>query len=88
MQGGERDTDVKNRLLDAEGKGGMIGDSSIETWYIPYVNRWPVQVQCMRQDTQSWCSGTTHSGGMGESQEGGSKWRDTCTPMADSSMYD
>ena len=31
MQGGERDTDVKNRLLEAEGKGGMIGDSSIET---------------------------------------------------------
>ena len=35
MQGSKRDTDVKNRLLDAgEGKGGMIGDSSIETWYI------------------------------------------------------
>ena len=34
-----KDTDVKNRLLDSvgEGKGGMIGENSIETYILPYV---------------------------------------------------
>ena len=27
--------------------------------------RWPVQVQCMKQDIQSWCSGTTQRDGVG-----------------------
>ena len=35
----------------------------------PYIaigkNRWPVQVWCMKQGTQNWCSGTTQRGGMG-----------------------
>ena len=35
----KKDTDVKNRLLDSvgEGKGGMIGENSIETYILPYV---------------------------------------------------
>ena len=35
----ERDTDIKNRLLDSvwEGKGGMIWENSIETCILPYV---------------------------------------------------
>ena len=34
MRDSERDTDVKNRLLDSvgEGEGGMILENSIETW--------------------------------------------------------
>ena len=40
MQDSKRDTDVKNRLLDAvgEGKGRMIWENSIETCILPYAN--------------------------------------------------
>ena len=35
-------------------------------------NRWPVQVWCMKQGTQGWCSGTTQRGiGYGGRWEGG-----------------
>ena len=35
----QRDTDVKNRLLDfvGESEGGMIWENSIETCILPYV---------------------------------------------------
>ena len=41
MQGSKRDTDIKNRLLDTmgEGEGGMTGESSIETYILPYVKQ-------------------------------------------------
>ena len=41
MQDSKRDTDVKNRLLDAvgEGEGGMIGKNSTETCILPYVKQ-------------------------------------------------
>ena len=37
----QRDTDVKNRLLDSvgEGEGGMICDNSIETCILSYVKQ-------------------------------------------------
>ena len=38
---------------------------------VPSQLRWPVQVRCMKQGTQSWCSGTTQRDGVG----GGSGWR-------------
>ena len=70
MQGSKRDTDVKNRLLNyvGEGKGGMIGKNSIETYILPYV-----KIRCMKQGTQSWCSGTTQSDGVG--REVGGRFR-------------
>ena len=39
MRDSERDTDVKNRVLDSvgEGEGGMIWENSIETCILPYV---------------------------------------------------
>ena len=39
MQGSERDTDVKNRLVGCvgKGKGGMVWENSIETCILPYV---------------------------------------------------
>ena len=57
----KRDTDVKNRLLDSvgEGDGGMIWENNIETCMLPYVKQMTMQIQCMKQGTQSWCSGTT-----------------------------
>ena len=40
MQDRERDTDVKNRLLDSvEGEGRMIWENSIETCILPYVKQ-------------------------------------------------
>ena len=41
MQGSERDTDVKNRLLDSMGEcgSGMISENSIETCILPYVKQ-------------------------------------------------
>ena len=37
----QKDTDIKNRLLDSvgEGEGGMIWENSIETCILPYVKR-------------------------------------------------
>ena len=39
MRDSERDTDVKNKLLDSvgEGEGGMIWENSIETCILSYV---------------------------------------------------
>ena len=41
MQDSERDTDIKNSLLDSvgEGEGGMIWENSIETCILPYVEQ-------------------------------------------------
>ena len=41
MRDNERDTDVKNRLLDSvgEGEGGMIWENGIETCIISYMKR-------------------------------------------------
>ena len=41
MQGSERDTDVKNRLLDCVGEGerGMIGENSADTCALPHVEQ-------------------------------------------------
>ena len=58
MQDSKGDTDVNNRLLDyvKEGDGGMIWGNSTETCICKtdhIYNRWPVQVWCMKQGTQS-----------------------------------
>ena len=72
MRDSKRDTDVKNSLLDSVGKGegGMIWENSIETCNYMW-NRSPVQVWCMRQDAQGWCTGMTERDGMGRKMGGG-----------------
>ena len=47
-------------------------------------NRSPVQVQCMKQGTQSWFPGTTQRDEMGREVGGVFRMGDTCIPMADS----
>ena len=47
-------------------------------------NRLPVQVQCMRQGAQGWCTGMIQRDGMGREVGRGFKIGNTCTPMADS----
>ena len=89
MQDSKRDTGVKNRLLDSvgEGEGGMIWKNNIETCIFHMWNRWPVHVWCMKQSTQSQCTGTTQRDGMGREVEGLFRivgGGGTCTPVADS----
>ena len=47
-------------------------------------NRLSVQIQCMRQGAQGWCTGMTLRDGMGRKVGGGFSMGNTCTPMADS----
>ena len=71
MQDSKRDTETKNRLLDSveEGQGGTIWENSIETCILSYVK------QMTKQNTQSWCSGTTQRDGVGGGRwEWGSGW--------------
>ena len=47
-------------------------------------NIFPVQVQCMRQGAQGWCTGMTLRDGMGKEVGGGFRMVNACTPMVDS----
>ena len=73
MRDSERDTDVKNSLLDSveEGKGGMIWENSIENVYYHMWNRSPVQVPSMRQGAQGWGTGMIQRDEMGREVGGG-----------------
>ena len=71
-----RDTDVKYRLLDSvgEGKGGIIGETSIETCTISYVK----QITSPGSMHDTGCSGLVNwddpEGCDGEGGEGHSGW--------------
>ena len=56
---------------------GWFSRIALKHVYYHMWNRSPVQVRCMRQGAQRWCTGMTLRDGMG----------DTCTPMADSCQY-
>ena len=47
-------------------------------------NRLPVQVWCVRQGAQGWCTGMTLRDGMGREVGGRVRMGNTCTPVADS----
>ena len=47
-------------------------------------NRWSVQVQCMKQGSQTRCSGMTQRDGVGREVDGGFRMGDTCTLVVDS----
>ena len=61
MWGNKGDTDVNNRLLDSWEKVrvGLFERIALKHVHYHMKNRWPAQVRCMKQGTQSWCSGTT-----------------------------
>ena len=46
--------------------------------------RLPVQVRCMIQPAQGWCTGMTQRDGMGREVGEGFRMGNTCIPMADS----
>ena len=51
------DTGIENRLTDRgggeEGEGEMNGGSSMEAYTLTFVNRWPLEICCMTQGTQT-----------------------------------
>ena len=76
----------KNSVLDSagEGKVGWFERIALKHVYYHMWNRSPVQVWCMRQGAQGWCTGMTLRGGMAREVGGGFRMRSTYTPMADS----
>ena len=62
---------------------GLCGEKARVGWFeriaLKHVyhhmwNRSPVQVRCMRQGAQGWCTGMTQKDGMGREMGGGSGW--------------
>ena len=49
-------------------------------------NELPVQVRCMRQGAQGWCTGMTLRDGMGREVGGGFRMGNTCKSMVYSSQ--
>ena len=81
----KRDTVVKNRLLRTLWEKVMVGRFeriALKHVYYHLWNRLPVDVWCMRQGAQGWCTGITLS--MGREVGEGFKMGNTCTPMAES----
>ena len=82
----QRNTDVKNTLLDSvgEGKGRMIWEDSIETCILPYLE----QITSPSSKQERVYSKPVHwdnpEGWDGEGGGRGFSTRDTCTPVADS----
>ena len=70
--------DIENRFIDTvrEGEGGKNGESSFETYTLPYVKLdSPVEMCCMLQGAQIRCSVTTERGWMGWEVGGGLRGR-------------
>ena len=82
----------KERTFWTQWENGRVGwFERIALKHVHYhmQNRWPLEVRCMKQGTQSLCSGTTQrdrvDGRVGlRSGKGNSGWGDTCVPMANS----
>ena len=73
MQNRKRDTDVQNKLLDSmgEGKGGMIGENSIETCILSSVKQIASPGWMHETTARGWCTGTTQRDGMEREVGGG-----------------
>ena len=63
---------------------GWFGRMALKHVYYHMWNESPVQVRCMRQGAQGWCTGMTQRDAMGREVGGGFRMGNTCTPMADS----
>ena len=65
-------------------KVGWFERIALKHVYYHMWNRSPVQIQCMKQGTQSRCTGTSLRDRVGREECRGFRMGDTCTPMADS----
>ena len=81
----ERDTDIKNSLLDSvgEGEGGMTSENSLETCILSYMK----QITSEGLMCATGCSGLVHLydpvGWVGVGEGGWFRMGNTCTSMAD-----
>ena len=78
------DTKHIGRSLWEKARVGWFERIALKHVYYHVWKRSPVQVRCMKQGTQSWCTGTTLRDVMWREVGGGFRMGDTCTPMADS----
>ena len=76
MPDSKRDRDTKKRLwiLWEKVRAGWFERTALKHVYYHFLNRLPVQVRCMRQGTQGWCTGMILRDGMGREVEGCSGW--------------
>ena len=63
---------------------GWFGRMALKHVYYHMWNESPVQVGCMRQGAQGWCTGMTQRDGMVREVGGVFRMGNTCTPVADS----
>ena len=85
MQDSKRDTERTDFwTMWEKASVGWFERIALKRLYYHMWNRWPVQVQCIKQGTQSQCTGTTQRDGMGREVRGSLEQGDTCTPMTDS----
>ena len=77
MQDIKRDSDVKTDFwtMWEKARVGWFERTALKSVYFHMPNGWPVQVQCMKQGTESWCSATTQRDGVGRKVGGGSGCR-------------
>ena len=77
---------MNNMLLSATTKMYLKKHYWIALKHVYYHmwNRTPVQVRCMRQGAQSWCTEMILRDGLGREVGGGFRMGNTCTPIADS----
>ena len=63
----KRYKDIKSRFwtLWEKVRVGWFERIALKHVYYHVWNRWPVQVQCMKQGTKNWCTGTTQRDGEG-----------------------
>ena len=54
----------KKIITVASHNGNMINPIAVTRVHYHMWNRWPVQVRCMKQGTQNWCSGATQRDGV------------------------
>ena len=84
MRDSKRDTDVKNRLLDSVGEGGMIWENGIEICIMSYMK----QIASPGSMHDTGCLGLVHwddpEGWYGEGYERGFRVGNACTPVVDS----
>ena len=71
-------------MLWEKARVGWFERTALKHEYYHTWNRLPVQVPCMRQGAQGWCTGMTLRDGMGWEVGGRVRMGNTCTPMADS----
>ena len=70
--------------LREKARVGWFERIALKHVYYHMWNRSPVQVWCMRQGAQGWCTGMTLRDGMGKERGEGFRMGNTCTRMADS----